>query len=49
MSLPSQRLDSNEDPRYTTRGAVHIPAGEGATWWFSGDTYTIKASRGIRC
>jgi quercetin dioxygenase-like cupin family protein len=33
-----------EDPRYTTSGAAHVPAGEGPTTWFSGDTYTIKAS-----
>jgi quercetin dioxygenase-like cupin family protein len=34
----------HEDPRYTTSGAEHVPAGEGPTTWFSGDTYTIKAS-----
>jgi mannose-6-phosphate isomerase-like protein (cupin superfamily) len=45
MSATSEQLDDNEDPRYTTRGAVHVPAGEGPTTWFSGDTYTIKASR----
>jgi hypothetical protein len=37
-------LDSKEDARYATSGAIHVPAGEGATSWFSGDTYTIKAS-----
>ena len=43
---PSRRpkFDDNEDPRYTTRGAVHVPAGQGSTTWFAGDTYTIKAS-----
>jgi mannose-6-phosphate isomerase-like protein (cupin superfamily) len=45
MSATSEKIDNNEDPRYTTRGAVHVPAGEGPTTWFSGDTYTIKASR----
>ena len=45
-SSPSRRskFDDNEDPRYTTRGAVHVPAGQGQTTWFAGDTYTIKAS-----
>jgi quercetin dioxygenase-like cupin family protein len=38
------QLDHSNDPRYTTRGAVHVPAGEGPTTWFSGDTYTIKAA-----
>jgi quercetin dioxygenase-like cupin family protein len=33
-----------QDPRYTTSGAVHVPAGQGPTKWFSGDTYTIKAT-----
>ena len=47
-SSPSRRskFDDNEDPRYTTRGAVHVPAGQGPTTWFAGDTYTIKASAG---
>jgi mannose-6-phosphate isomerase-like protein (cupin superfamily) len=45
-SSPSRRskFDGNEDSRYTTRGAVHVPAGQGPTTWFAGDTYTIKAS-----
>ena len=30
------------DPRFTRRGALHIPAGEGLTKWVSGDTYTVK-------
>jgi mannose-6-phosphate isomerase-like protein (cupin superfamily) len=38
------QLDHHNDPRYTARGAVHVPAGEGPTTWFSSDTYTIKAS-----
>jgi mannose-6-phosphate isomerase-like protein (cupin superfamily) len=44
MSVMSQKRDEAVDPRYTTSGAVHVPAGEGPTTWFSGDTYTIKAS-----
>jgi hypothetical protein len=44
MSATSEMLDSKEDARYATSGAIHVPAGEGATSWFSGDTYTIKAS-----
>jgi quercetin dioxygenase-like cupin family protein len=35
----------DNDPRYTTSGAVYVPAGDGPTTWFSGDVYTIKASR----
>jgi mannose-6-phosphate isomerase-like protein (cupin superfamily) len=38
-------MADNEDPRYTRSGAVYVPPGEGRTTWFSGDTYTIKASR----
>jgi hypothetical protein len=34
--------DMTADPRYTTRGAVHVPAGEGDTRWFSGDVYTVR-------
>jgi quercetin dioxygenase-like cupin family protein len=44
MAVTSEQHDHNEDPRYTTSGAVHVPASEGPTTWFSGDTYTIKAS-----
>jgi quercetin dioxygenase-like cupin family protein len=44
MAVTSEKPDHDEDPRYTTSGAVHVPAGEGPTTWFSGDTYTIKAS-----
>jgi quercetin dioxygenase-like cupin family protein len=44
MAVTSEKRDHNRDPRYTTSGAVHVPAGEGPTTWFSGDTYTIKAS-----
>ena len=45
-SSPSRRpkADDNEDPRYTTRGAAHVPAAQGPTTWFAGDTYTIKSS-----
>jgi mannose-6-phosphate isomerase-like protein (cupin superfamily) len=38
------QLDYHNDPRYTARRAVHVPAGQGPTTWFSGDAYTIKAS-----
>ena len=41
----SKKSDNHEDPRYTMSGAVHVPAGAGATTWFAGDTYTVKASR----
>jgi mannose-6-phosphate isomerase-like protein (cupin superfamily) len=44
MTATSEKRDHSEDPRYTTSGALHVPAGEGPTTWFSGDTYTIKAS-----
>jgi quercetin dioxygenase-like cupin family protein len=40
---PAIQID-REDSRYTTSGALHVAAGEGPTTWFSGDTYTIKAS-----
>ena len=39
MSIPGP----HDDPRYTTRGAVHVPSGEGPTRWLAGDTYTLKA------
>ena len=45
MSLTSEKSDDTQDPRYSTSRAVHVPAGEGPTTWFAGDTYTIKASR----
>jgi mannose-6-phosphate isomerase-like protein (cupin superfamily) len=32
------------DPRWTKRGAMYVPSGEGPTWWVSGDVYTIKAN-----
>jgi quercetin dioxygenase-like cupin family protein len=44
MSATSKNLDHTEDARYTASGAVLVRAGEGPTTWFSGDTYTIKAS-----
>jgi mannose-6-phosphate isomerase-like protein (cupin superfamily) len=31
-----------DDARYSTRGGVYVPAGEGITKWFSGDIYTVK-------
>jgi quercetin dioxygenase-like cupin family protein len=35
---------NHDDLRYTTRGAVHVPSGEGHTRWVAGDTYTLKAN-----
>jgi quercetin dioxygenase-like cupin family protein len=32
------------DPRYTTRGAVYVPAGQGPTIWAASDVYTVKAT-----
>jgi quercetin dioxygenase-like cupin family protein len=32
------------DPRYTKRGALHVPAGEGRTIWLVGDVYSVKAT-----
>src|SRR5215831_14160717 len=45
MSLTEEKFDGTRDPPYLTSRAVHVPAGEGSTTWFAGDTYTIKASR----
>lgn len=42
MSLPLPQIDS-DDPRWTKRGAIHVPAGEGITRWVAGDVYTVKA------
>jgi mannose-6-phosphate isomerase-like protein (cupin superfamily) len=36
--------ESTKDPRYTTSGALHVPAGEGPTYWVSSDVYTLKAT-----
>ena len=44
MSPTAEKFDDTHVPRYRS-GSVHVPAGEGATTWFAGDTYTIKASR----
>ena len=41
MSLPPPPVPG--DSRYTTRGVVHVPFGEGPTRWVAGDTYTLKA------
>jgi quercetin dioxygenase-like cupin family protein len=32
------------DPRYTKRGALHVPAGQGSTIWAAGDIYSVKAT-----
>ncbi|MFB4278590.1 MULTISPECIES: cupin domain-containing protein [unclassified Nonomuraea] len=41
MSLSFQPAD---DPRYTTRGALYVPSGQGPTVWAAGDVYTVKAT-----
>ena len=43
-SLSAERSGDTQEPRYLASRAVHVPAGEGPTTWFAGDTYTIKAS-----
>ena len=45
MSLTAENLEDTQNPPYLTSRAVHVPAGEGRTTWFAGDTYTIKAHR----
>ena len=32
------------DPRYTTRGAQYVSAGEGPTVWVASDVYTVKTT-----
>jgi quercetin dioxygenase-like cupin family protein len=44
MEFLTDETAAGHDPRYTTRRSTHVPAGTGATTWFSGETYTIKAS-----
>jgi quercetin dioxygenase-like cupin family protein len=34
-----------DDPRWTKRGALHVPPGEGLVRWVSGDEYVIKATK----
>lgn len=34
--------EADDDDRFTKRGALHVPSGEGITKWFSGDVYTVK-------
>ncbi|MEU3980602.1 cupin domain-containing protein [Streptomyces sp. NPDC026672] len=41
MSIVEFDADS-VDPRYTKRGALHVPAGEGLSVWSTGDIYTVK-------
>jgi quercetin dioxygenase-like cupin family protein len=43
MSLPFQDAVA-DDPRYTTRGALHVPAGQGIQRWVAGDMYSVKAT-----
>jgi quercetin dioxygenase-like cupin family protein len=34
--------EGDRDPRYTTRGALYVPANDGVTRWFDGAVSTIK-------
>ncbi|GIF68979.1 hypothetical protein Ais01nite_70140 [Asanoa ishikariensis] len=43
MSLPFQDAVA-DDPRYTKRGAMFVPAGQGIQRWVAGDMYSVKAS-----
>ncbi|MFJ3902377.1 cupin domain-containing protein [Streptomyces sp. NPDC090025] len=42
MSLVIPEIPA-DDPRWTKRGAVYVPAGEGESKWVAGDVYTVKA------
>jgi len=42
MSLEMPPMNP-DDPRYTKRGALYVPAGAGPTIWAVSDVYTIKA------
>jgi quercetin dioxygenase-like cupin family protein len=45
VSFSSQLPPPNPaDPRYTKRGAIYVPAGQGPTMWAVTDTYTVKAT-----
>ncbi|SNT00619.1 Cupin domain-containing protein [Asanoa hainanensis] len=44
MSLPFQDVAA-DDPRYTRRGAMFVPAGEGIQRWVWGDIYSVKATK----
>jgi mannose-6-phosphate isomerase-like protein (cupin superfamily) len=43
--MPHHTAAATADPRYTTSRALHVRAGEGPTYWVSGDVYTLKATR----
>jgi quercetin dioxygenase-like cupin family protein len=43
MSLEMPPMNP-DDPRYTKRGALYVPAGAGPTIWAVSDVYTIKAT-----
>jgi mannose-6-phosphate isomerase-like protein (cupin superfamily) len=43
MSIVLSDMDP-DDPRWTKRGAIYMPAGEGPTYWMAGDAYTMKAT-----
>lgn len=36
------QTETGQDPRYTRRAGIHVPAGGGRTKWFSGDVYSVK-------
>ncbi|GII52420.1 hypothetical protein Pth03_08090 [Planotetraspora thailandica] len=41
MSIPIPQI-APDDPRWTKRGAIYVPAGDGITKWIAGDVYTVK-------
>jgi mannose-6-phosphate isomerase-like protein (cupin superfamily) len=43
MSFVLPQVDP-ADPRWSKRGAVYVPNGEGPTAWVGGDVYTAKAT-----
>jgi mannose-6-phosphate isomerase-like protein (cupin superfamily) len=43
--MSAEPTASAKDPRYTRTGLMHVPAGQGPTYWVSGDVYTLKSSR----
>ncbi|SEC25396.1 Cupin domain-containing protein [Streptomyces misionensis] len=46
MSLPMPQI-SPDDPRWTKRGAIYIPADEGVTKWVSDSVYSVKVHSDI--
>ncbi|MEU8076670.1 quercetin 2,3-dioxygenase [Catellatospora citrea] len=41
MSISLPEIDT-DDPRWTKRGVIYVPAGEGITKWIAGDVYSVK-------